>query len=245
MPQMPGIHTLANPTRFLQITSAVLPWLAGVTVLLMAYGFWQALFVSPPDYQMGEAVRIMYVHVPSAYMAMVVYGVMAVASAATLIWRHPVADVAAQVSAPIGAVFTAMALGTGMLWGKPMWGTFWVWDARLTSVLILFFVYLGYIGLRAAIDDPGRASKAAAILALVGSVNLPVIHFSVEWWNTLHQPASLLRAGGPTVDSAMLPALLSLIFGYTTFYMTVLIWRMHRELLARRIRSMRQLQAQS
>ena len=241
---MAGLHRFANPTRFVRITSAVAPWVAGLTVLAMAYGVWQALFVSPPDYQMGEAVRIMYVHVPAAYMSMLVYGVMAVASAAALIWKHPVADIAAQASAPIGAVFTGLALLTGMLWGQPMWGTFWVWDARLTSVLILFFVYLGYIGLRASIDDPDRASRAAAILALVGSVNLPIIHYSVEWWNTLHQSASLLRGDGPSIDAAMLPALLSLIVGYTTFYATVLIWRMHRELLARKVLSLQRLQTQ-
>jgi heme exporter protein C len=241
---MAGLHRFANPTRFLRISSAVLPWVGGLTAIVFAYGFWQALIVSPADYQMGEAVRIMYVHVPASYMAMMVYGAMALASAAALIWRHPVADVAAKASAPIGLVFTALALLTGMLWGQPMWGTFWVWDARLTSVLILFFVYLGYIGLRAAIDDPDRASRAAAILALVGSVNLPIIHYSVEWWNTLHQPASLIRGDGPTIDPAMLPALLSLILGYTTFYVTVLIWRMHGELLARKVRSQRLLQAQ-
>lgn len=241
---MINLHRFANPTWFVRASSAVLPWVAGLTAIVMAYGFWQALFVSPPDYQMGEAVRIMYVHVPAAYMAMMVYGVMAVASAVALIWKHPVADVAAKASAPIGTGFTVLALATGMLWGQPMWGTFWVWDARLTSVLILFFVYLGYIGLWAAIEDPNRASRAAAILALVGSVNLPIIHFSVDWWNTLHQSASLLTASGPTVDAAMLPALLSLIFGYTTFYVMVLIWCMQRELVARKIRALQLLQAQ-
>lgn len=241
---MVNLHRFANPTWFVKITTAILPWVVGITALLMGYGFWQALFVSPPDYQMGEAVRIMYVHVPAAYMAMLVYGAMAVASAVALIWRHPVADVAAKASAPIGAGFTLLALVTGMLWGQPMWGAFWVWDARLTSVLILFFIYLAYIGIWTAIDDPLRAGRAAAILALVGSVNLPIIHYSVDWWNTLHQPASLLRAGGPSVDAGMLPALLSLIFGYTTFYVMVLIWRMHRELVVRRIRALQLLQAQ-
>ncbi|MDA1132757.1 MAG: heme ABC transporter permease [Proteobacteria bacterium] len=238
------MHRFANPTWFVKITTAILPWVVGITALLMGYGFWQALFVSPPDYQMGEAVRIMYVHVPAAYMAMMVYGAMAVASAVALIWRHPVADVAAKASAPIGAGFTLLALVTGMLWGQPMWGAFWVWDARLTSVLILFFIYLAYIGIWTSIDDPLRAGRAAAILALVGSVNLPIIHYSVDWWNTLHQPASLLRAGGPSVDAGMLPALLSLVFGYTTFYVMVLIWRMHRELVVRRIRALQLLHAQ-
>ena len=241
---MVNLHRFANPTWFVKFTSAILPWVAALTAILMGYGFWQALFVSPPDYQMGEAVRIMYVHVPAAYMAMMVYGAMAIASATSLIWRHPLADVAAKASAPIGVGFTGLALVTGMLWGQPMWGTFWVWDARLTSVLILFFIYLGYIGLWAVVEDPNRASRAAAILALVGSVNLPIIHYSVNWWNTLHQPASLLRSDGPSIDPGMLPPLLSMILGYTTFYVTVLIWRMHRELIARKIYALQLLQAQ-
>jgi len=220
------------------MSSTLLPWVGALTGFLLVYGFWQALFVSPPDYQMGEAVRIMYVHVPSAYMGMLVYGSMAFASAIALIWKHPLADIAAKCSAPIGVAFTGLALATGMLWGQPMWGTFWVWDARLTSVLLLFFIYLGYIGLWLTIEDTSRASRAAAILALVGSVNLPIIHYSVEWWNTLHQPASLLRLDGPTIDPGMLPALLSLIVGYTTFYITILLWRMQKELIVRKIRAL-------
>lgn len=235
---MINLHKFANPTRFFQLTSVLLPWIGLTTLILLSYGFWQALFVSPADYQMGEAVRIMYVHVPAAYMGMTVYGIMAVASAIALIWKHPIADIAAKSSAPIGAGFTFLALVTGMLWGQPMWGTFWVWDARLTSVLILFFIYLGYIGLWVSIEDPSRASKAAAILALVGSVNLPIIHYSVDWWNTLHQPASLLRADGPTIDPGMLPPLISLIIGYTTFYITVLFLRMDKEFISRKIYSL-------
>lgn len=241
---MINLHKFANPGRFLRISRAVLPWIGGLTAVLLGAGFYQALFVAPPDYQMGEAVRIMFVHVPSAYMAMFVYGTMAVASAVALIWKHPLADMVAKASAPIGAGFTVVALGTGMLWGQPMWGTFWVWDARLTSVLILLFVYLGYMALWAAIDDPARAARAAAILALAGSVNLPVIHYSVEWWNTLHQPASLLRADGPAIDSTMLTALFLLLGGFTAYYFTVLLWRVHREILSRRVRSLRILQAQ-
>jgi heme exporter protein C len=186
----------------------------------------------------------MYVHVPSAYMAMFIFGTMAVASLVALIWRHPVADIAAKASAPIGLGMTGVALATGMLWGQPMWGTFWVWDARLTSVLILFFVYIGYTALWSAIEDPERAGKAAAILALVGSVNLPIIHFSVEWWNTLHQGPSILVTGGATIDGPFLRPMFIMLVGFTTFYFTVLIWRMHREILARRIRSLRLLQAQ-
>ena len=177
-------------------------------------------------------------------MAMFIFGSMAFASAVALIWRHPVADIAAMASAPIGAGMTAAALGTGMLWGQPMWGTFWVWDARLTSVLILFFIYLGYIALRAAIEDPERAGKAAAILALVASINLPIIHFSVEWWHTLHQSASVLVSGGSTIDGPFLRPMFIMLGGFTTFYFTVLIWRMQREIMARRIRSLRRLQAQ-
>ena len=241
---MINLHRFANPGRFLRISRAVLPWIGGLTAVLLAAGFYQALFVAPPDYQMGEAVRIMFVHVPSAYMAMFVYGTMAAASAVALIWKHPLADMVAKASAPIGAGFTVVALGTGMLWGQPMWGTFWVWDARLTSVLILLFVYLGYMALWAAIDDPARAARAAAILALAGSVNLPVIHYSVEWWNTLHQPASLLRADGPAIDPTMLTALFLLLGGFTAYYFTVLLWRVHREILSRRVRALRILQAQ-
>ncbi len=241
---MVNLHALANPGRFLRLSGAVLPWMGAITVILLAWGLYDGLLVAPPDYQQGETVRIMYVHVPSAYMAMFIFGTMAAASLVALIWRHPVADIAAKASAPIGLGMTGTALATGMLWGQPMWGTFWVWDARLTSVLILFFVYMGYMALWSAIEDPERAGKAAAILALVGSVNLPIIHFSVEWWNTLHQGPSVLVAGGATIDGPFLRPMFIMLIGFTTFYFTVLIWRMQREILARRIRSLRLLQAQ-
>ncbi len=169
----------------------------GATLILLGVGLYLAFFVAPPDYQQGETVRIMFVHVPAAWLAMFGYTLIAVAALGTLIWRHPLADVAAKAAAPIGATFTFVALVTGSLWGKPMWGTYWVWDARLTSVLVLFLLYLGLIALWQAIEEPGRAGRAAAILALVGAVNLPIIKFSVDWWNTLHQPASVIRTGGP------------------------------------------------
>jgi heme exporter protein C len=182
MGPMADLHFLANPARFRRFSQRVLPGLGFATVLMLAVA-------SPPDYQQGESVRIMYVHVPASWMALFCYTSMAAASAVGLIWRHPVAEMAAKATAPIGACFTFLALLTGSLWGKPMWGTWWVWDARLTSVLILFFLYLGYMALESAFDDPARGTRAASILALVGFVNVPIIKFSVDWWNTLHQPA--------------------------------------------------------
>jgi heme exporter protein C len=181
---MPGLYDLANPVRFERIARPLLPWLVAATITLILLGLYYALFNSPADYQQGESVRIMYVHVPAAWMALFCYTVIAGASAVGFIWKHPLADVAAKEAAPIGASFTLLALATGSIWGKPMWGAWWVWDARLTSVLILFFLYVGYLALWEAIEDPTRAARAAAILALVGVVNVPVIHFSVEWWKT-------------------------------------------------------------
>jgi heme exporter protein C len=178
---------LANPTVFVDLTRRIVPWLAGATVVLFGVGLTLS-FLAPPDYQQGETAKIMYLHVPAAMMGSFVYAVMAVAALGTLVWRHPLADAAQKAAAPLGACFTFICLATGSLWGKPMWGTYWVWDARLTSVLVLFLLYLGLIALWRAIDDPGRAARAAAILTLVGSVNLPIIKFSVDWWNTLHQP---------------------------------------------------------
>jgi heme exporter protein C len=233
------MHRFANPARFMRLSAVLLPGCAGLTAVLLAAGFFLALFVAPPDYQQGEAVRIMYVHVPAAWMAMFVYGVMALASAVALIWRHPLADIAAQAAAPLGAAFTFVCLVTGSLWGEPMWGTWWVWDARLTSVLVLFFLYLGYIALVNAFDEPTRGARAGAILALVGIVNLPIIKFSVDWWNTLHQPASVFRLGGPTISPAMLWPLLLMALGFTLFFATVLMIRMRTALLAAKIRALR------
>ena len=192
------IADLANPTRFLNFSARVLPWLRGATGIGLALGLYLAFFVAPADYQQGEMVRVMFIHVPAAWLSMACFGLMAVAALGTLVWRHPLADVLQKSAAPIGAAFTFLALVTGAIWGKPTWGTWWVWDARLTSVLILFLMYLGLIALWQAVDDPGKAARAAAILTLVGSVNIPIIKFSVDWWNTLHQGESILLAGGPT-----------------------------------------------
>jgi heme exporter protein C len=233
------MHRFANPLRYQRIADAVLPWAGGGAVVLSAVGLYMALVVAPPDYQQGEAYRIIYVHVPAAWMALMVYGMMAMVSAIGLVWRHPLAEIAARAAAPIGAAFTAVALFTGSVWGKPMWGTFWVWDARLTSVLILLFLYLGYIALHDAFDDRSRGARAASILCLVGSVNLPIIKFSVDWWNTLHQPASILRAGGPAVHSTMLVPLLVMFGAFLCYFVAVHILRTRAELTERKIRNLR------
>jgi heme exporter protein C len=229
----------ANPQRFIGIAKRATPWLLAATVLCAVTGLCLALIAAPPDYQQGEAARIMYVHVPAAWMSLFVYGCMAAASAVAFIWKHPLADVAAKASAPIGCVFTALALITGMLWGQPMWGAWWVWDARLTSVLILFFLYLGYIALWSAIDEPTRAARAARILALVGALNIPIVKFSVDWWNTLHQGASVFRTDGPTMTSSMLTPLLVMAVAYNLFYVTFLLVRMRAEVSRRRLRTIR------
>jgi len=233
------MHRYANPLRYQRIADAVLPWAGGAAVVLMLLGLYLALFVAPPDYQQGEAYRIMFVHVPAAWMALMIYGMMAVASVVGLVWRHAMAEVAARAAAPIGACFTAIALFTGSVWGKPMWGTFWVWDARLTSVLILFFLYLGYIALHDAFDEPQRGARAASILCLVGSVNLPIIKFSVDWWNTLHQPSSILRLEGPAIHPSMLWPLLMMFLAFLCYFVAVHILRTRAELAERRIRNLR------
>ncbi len=233
------MHRFANPTRFMRLSAAALPWLGRLTVALLAAGLVLAFFVAPPDYQQGESVRIMFVHVPSAWMALFIYAVMALASAAALIWRHPLADLAAQQAAPIGAGFTLVCLASGSLWGEPMWGTWWVWDARLTSVLVLFFLYLGYLALVNAFDDPTRGARAGAILALVGVVNLPIIKFSVDWWNTLHQPASVMRLGKPTIDVSMLVPLLVMAAAFTVFFVALLLLRLRTAVTARKVRALR------
>ena len=232
------MHRFANPARFQRLVDPLLPWLAVAAVGLFAFGLWWGLVRSPADYQQGDTVRIMYVHVPAAWLAMLVYGLVALASAASLIWRHPLADIAARAASPLGAGFTLIALATGMLWGKPMWGTWWVWDARLTSVLILFFLYLGHIALSHAFDDPARGARAAAVLAIVGVINLPIIKFSVDWWNTLHQPASVLRLEGPTIDPAMLVPLFVMAGAYLTLFLALQIVRMKTELASARIRAL-------
>jgi len=233
------MQRFANPGRFLRLADPVLPWLAAATFLSLGVGLYLSLFVAPADYQQGESVRIMYVHVPSAWMALFIYTMIAVASIVALIWRHPLADLAAQASSPIGAAFTFLALATGSLWGKPMWGAWWVWDARLTSVLVLFFLYLGHMALLGAFDDPARGRKAAAVLALVGFVNVPIIKFSVDWWSTLHQPASVLRLDGPTIHPDMLWPLLLMGLGFKLYYLLLLLWRMKSGLFAARLRALR------
>ncbi len=232
------IQRFANPARFSRLARTLLPWFAWPAAALIVAGSYFALFASPPDYQQGETVRIMYIHVPSAWMALFVYSVIAAASAVGLIWKHPLAHLSAQAAAPIGACFTFLCLVTGSLWGKPMWGTWWVWDARLTSVLILFFLYLGFIALSGAFDDPARGERSAAVLALVGAVNVPIIKFSVDWWNTLHQTASVVKMSGPAIHVSMLVPLLLMAVGFTLFFMALLLVRMRALLLARRARAL-------
>jgi heme exporter protein C len=234
-----SVQRFANPAQFMRFSAVLLPWAAGAAALLLGIGLYLALFVAPPDYQQGETVRIMFIHVPSAWMATFVYGSMALASAVALVWRHPLADLAAQEMAPIGAAFTFLCLVTGSLWGAPMWGTWWVWDARLTSVLVLFFLYLGYIALVNAFDDPTRGARAGAILALVGVVNLPIIKFSVDWWNTLHQPASVMRLGRPTIDISMLVPLLVMAVAFTVLFVALLLLRLRTAVIARKVRALR------
>lgn len=238
------IMAFANPTRFLALTDQILPWIMGGAVILLGVGFYMA-FTAPEDYQQGITVRIMYIHVPFAWLSMFCYTTMALSALGTLVWKHPLADVSLKASAPIGATFTALALITGSIWGKPMWGTWWVWDARLTSVFVLFLMYLGIIALTRALDDQGRSSRAAAILALVGFINIPIIKFSVDWWNTLHQPASVLRIDGPTIHSSMLWPLLVCAIGFTLFFMGLQIMAMRAEIWRRRVITMRKLSARS
>ena len=215
-----------------------MPWFAWPAGLLLFGGLYFALFASPADYQQGETVRIMYIHVPAAWMALFVYSSMAIASAVGLIWKHPLAHLSAEAAAPIGACFTFLCLLTGSLWGKPMWGTWWVWDARLTSVLVLFFLYLGYMALNSSFDDPSRCERSAAILALIGFINVPIIKFSVDWWNTLHQPASVVKMDGPAIHSSMLAPLFMMAVGFTLFFFVVLLIRMRALMLARRARGL-------
>jgi heme exporter protein C len=237
-----SVTSLANPTRFLNFADKVLPWLIALTVILLGTGLYLGFFIAPADYQQGETVRIMYIHVPSAWIAMFAYVLIAVAGLGTLIWRHPLADVSAKAAAPIGAAFTFLALVTGSLWGKPMWGTYWVWDARLTSFLALFLLYLGLIALWQAIEEPGRAGRAAAILALVGVVNIPIIKFSVDWWNTLHQPASVFRVEGSAIDPSIQTPLLVMALGFTLLFVVLHLMAMRAEILRRRVYALQQAQ---
>lgn len=237
-----AVMDLANPTRFLTLVDRVLPWLAGVTALIFLYGLYRVVG-APDDYQQGAIVKVMFVHVPAAWLSMMGWSLMTVAALGTLVWRHPLADVAVKAAAPIGAAFTLICLVTGSLWGRPMWGTYWVWDARLTSVLVLFLLYLGMLALYWTAEDPNRSARAAAILALVGAVNIPIIKFSVDWWNTLHQPASIMRLGASAIDRSILVPLLVMALAFTLLFFTLHLAAMRNEILRRRVRSMRMMQA--
>jgi heme exporter protein C len=234
---------LANPSRFTALVDRVLAWLVAATVLAFALGLYQALFVAPDDYQQGATVKIMFIHVPAAWLGMMGWTLMSISALGTLVWRHPLADVVMKTAAPLGAAFTLICLVTGALWGRPTWGTYWVWDARLTSVLILFLMYLGLIALWRTVDDPSRAARAAAILTLVGAVNLPIIKFSVDWWNTLHQPASVFRMGGSAIHPAILMPLLLMALAFTLLFVTLHLSAMRNEILRRRVRTLRLMHA--
>jgi heme exporter protein C len=219
------------------LTARLLPFLAAATTILLLVGLYLSA-AAPDDYQQGATVKIMFIHVPNAWLSMLVWATMSVAALGTLVWRHPLADVAAKCAAPLGAAFTFLALVTGSLWGQPMWGTYWVWDARLTSVLVLFIMYLAVIALWRTVDDPGQAGRAAAILTLVGAINLPVIKFSVDWWNTLHQPASVFRLGGPAIDLSLLIPLAEMAVAFTLLFVTLHLAAMRNEILRRRVRTL-------
>jgi heme exporter protein C len=237
-----ALADLANPSRFLGLANRVIPWLGGLTVIVFAFGLNLAMG-APDDYQQGATVKIMFLHVPSAWLGMLAWGVMSISALGTLVWRHPLADVAAKAAAPIGAAFTLLCLITGSLWGRPEWGTYWVWDARLTSELLLFLLYLGVIAVWRTVEDPSRAARAAAILTLVGAVDLPIIKFSVDWWNTLHQSASVFRMGGPTIHPTILIPLLVMTLAFTLLFVTLHLAAMRNEILRRRVRTLRLMQA--
>jgi len=227
------LHKLASPPHFYRMAGRLMPWFAWPATLLIVAGLYGGLVLAPADYQQGDAFRIIYVHAPSAWMSLMVYVTMAVSAAIGLVWRMKLAHAVAASCAPIGASFTFAALATGALWGQPMWGTWWVWDARLTSELILLFLYLGYIALRSAIDDPQRADRASAVLAIVGVINVPVIHYSVVWWNTLHQAPSVTKMAAPSISPAMLVPLLMMILGFTLCFVAMLLVRVRGEVLRR------------
>ena len=226
-------HRLASPPYIYGLAGRLVPWFAWPAAALIVVALYLGLFVAPPDRLQGEGFRILYVHAPSAWMSVMVYTTMAVSAAVGLIWRIKVAHAVATSCAPIGASFTAVALLTGMLWGKPMWGTYWEWDPRLTSELVLFFLYLGYMGLRSGIEDLQRADRASAVLAIVGVVNVPIIHYSVEWWNSLHQAPSVMRFGKPTMDLAMLVPLLLMLLGFTLYFVAIVLLRLRGEVIRR------------
>jgi heme exporter protein C len=233
------MQKFANPTNFLKIANAVLPYIWGITIILFALGLYGALITSPADQKHGEAVRMMYVHVPAAWMGMFVYCAMAFFSAIAIIYRHPLADAAAKTAAPIGAVFCFLALVTGSLWGKPGWGTYWVWDARITSMFVLMLFYLGYIALWQSIEEPTRAAAIARVVAIVGVINVVIVKFSVEWWHTLHQGASVLKMGGSTIDRSMLWVLLVMAVAYTVLFLALHLTAIRSEIASRKLRQVR------
>jgi len=237
-PPRRNLHRFANPGRFLRLAGVVQPWLTVSGLVLITIGLIWGLFFAPADWQQGDAVRIMYVHVPSAWLASAGYAALAGCSLASLVWRHPLADLAAQEIGPVGAGFTAVCLITGSLWGKPMWGAWWVWDARLTSVLVLFFLYLGHIALIRAFDNPERGYRAGAILALVGAVDLPIIKFSVDWWHTLHQGNTFTLTGAPHMYISMIWPLLFTTVGYTLGFAAIITARLRAAVMERRIRAL-------
>ena len=229
------IDTYASPTRFLKLATFFIPWMAAASVIFVASGLYLAFFASPADYQQGETVRIMYVHVPSAWIALSSYLGLGIAALFFLVWRHPLADIAARAIAPVGAAFAVLTLATGSLWGRPMWGTWWVWDGRLTSMLVLLFFFIGYIALASGFDRSERGARPAAILALVGCINLPIVKFSVDWWNTLHQPASILRSGGVAIDSSMLWPLFTMFAGLQALFILLVLLQMQTSLIEKRL----------
>ena len=230
---MQFIHKYGSPKYFYQWSKGWQRWLTVITLLLLGFGLYQGFFVAPTDYQQGESYRIIFIHVPAAWMSMFVYMAMAVSSIVALVWRIKVAEIVIGECAVIGATFTALALITGMLWGKPMWGTYWVWDARLTSELVLLFLYFGVIALHGAFEDPRTGAKAAAILAIVGIINIPIIKYSVEWWSTLHQPATVAKFDKPSMHISMLIPLLVMAFAFKTYFLALLFSRTRSEVLAR------------
>ncbi|MBT8084255.1 MAG: heme ABC transporter permease [Woeseia sp.] len=231
-------HKLASPPHFYRLAAKFIPWFVVPGLVLAGYGTYFGLFVAPADYQQGDAFRIIYVHVPAAYLSLMAYMIMAIAAGIGLIWRMKLAHAVAAGAAPLGAWFTFLALATGSIWGRPMWGTWWEWgDPRLTSELILLFLYFGYMALRGAIDDPGKADRASAILALIGAVNVPIIHFSVTWWSSLHQGPTLIREGGPAIANEMLYPLLAMIFSFTLLFAALLLMRVRAEVLFRERRA--------
>jgi heme exporter protein C len=233
---------LASPARFQTISTRLLPWLTTATVLAFVVGL-ALVYSAPDDYQQGATVKIMFIHVPAAWLGIFGWMLMSMAALGTLVWRHPLADVAAKAAAPIGAAFTLMCLLTGSLWGRPMWGTYWVWDARLTSVLVLFLLYLAVLALWRTIEDPSHAARAVAVFTLVGAINVPIIKFSVDWWNTLHQGASVFRLGGPAIHSSILIPLLAMLAAFTLLFLTLHLAAMRNEILRRRLRTTQMMQA--